>query len=180
MLAGGGLAAAGAGVTSVALDSMTDCSRESGLSCPRRYSSTPPVVAMPVAAAGLGIAFLGAVVLSQGTPRRPRAATKADAVPSPPPVATAHPPPVLDQTSAVGMAVARLSMNGITLRQKPARLLLVDDTQASVHVDGERAALWNLRVLTTADWQWHPAHACYELKGQWELVKISTAPGCSR
>lgn len=178
MLAGGGLAAAGVGVTSAALDSMTEC-RRGELSCPRRYSPTSPTVAMPVAAAGLGIAFLGAVVLSQHGERRARVPNKATERPTPP-IVVAPPPPVLDETSAVGMAVARLSIIGIRLHQKPTTLLSVDDTQVSLQVGGKRAELSNLRVLTTSSPEWRSVRACYELREQWHLVRIGTGPGCLR
>lgn len=181
MLAGGGIAVAGVGVTSAALESMTECppARGAGPPCPRRYDSTPPRVAMPVAAAGLGIAFLGAVVMSQRSERRaraPRAAVEHAA----PPGASAPSAPVLDETSAVAMAVARLSLIGITLYRKPTKLLRVDDTHVSLRVDVQRAELSSLWVRTTSDSEWRLVRACYELSDQWRLVRLGTMPGCLR
>lgn len=181
MLAGGGIAVAGVGVTSAALDSMTECpqNRRGVQPCPRRYNSTPPGVAMPVAAAGFGIAFLGAVVMSQRGERRPRAPTAAVEHPAPP-VVSARSAPELDQASAVGMAIARLSLIGITLHRKPTKLLSVDDTHVSLYVSARRAELSDLWVRTTSDSEWRSVRACYERGEQWRLVRLGTTPGCLR
>lgn len=132
---------------------------------------------MPIAATGVGIAFLGAVVMSQGIAhrRRSRAVPLARSVPPDVPV-----PSVLDEAGAVGMAVARLSLTGITLHSRPSKLVRVDDTSTRFRVHGGQAELWNLRVRSSSDSSWRSLYACYEQNGQWRLVRLATTPGCPR
>jgi hypothetical protein len=162
VLAGGGAVAAGIGVTHAALGAMTASCPEQGNAgqvCPDRYSPTPPRVAMQ------GIAHR----------RRSRAVPLARSVPPDVPV-----PSVLDEAGAVGMAVARLSLTGITLHSRPSKLVRVDDTSTRFRVHGGQAELWNLRVRSSSDSSWRSLYACYEQNGQWRLVRLATTPGCPR
>lgn len=189
VVAGGGIAAAGAGLTYLALESMTGSCREHTDPrevCFSSYESTPPGAAWPVAAGGLGIAFLGGVVMATGmeNSRPARAGTRAAPSPSENPTA-------LKQTEAIGMAVARLVVRGgppvprinavgvgINTKSKPAKLIDVDHSQSNLHVEGLHAELWNLRVRTAADKTWRTVGACYEYENEWRLTSLRMTPGC--
>ena len=177
----------GAGVTYFAFESMTGSCRqhtEPRDVCFASYEPTPPGAAWPVAVGGLGIAFLGGVVMATGMEHRLPAPTGMHVAPAPP-----ENPTALNQSEAVGLAVARLvlrggppvpRMNAVgNTNSKPAKLLGVDATQSRLNVDGPHAELWNLRVRTASDKTWRAVGACYEFENEWRVTSLRSTPGCS-
>jgi hypothetical protein len=174
---GGGIAAVGLGVTYVALESMAgSCSQPRGPDgvCPASSSKpTSPSVAVPGVLAGLGVAVLGVVIMAGDVEHSQPPPTAKLADPAPP-----ENPAALDQSEAVGMAVARMVLAGINGNSKPAKLLGVDDAHSSLRVEGRHAELWNLRVHSAADETWRTVGACYEYENEWRLTSLGTTLGC--
>jgi hypothetical protein len=177
MVTGAGITAVGLGVSSLAVDGMVGtCAQQigGGQVCTRSTNPTPPSVGFPIVFAGLGVALLGGVVMLT--------ADKQSASSSTAPPATAAPPlPVpieLQRADAVGMAVARITLEGVNPYSQRAQLLEMDDSQCRLKVDGQHAELTALRVRTSLDEAWVTVHACYELDGQWRLSSLGTTPGC--
>ena len=165
--------------TYVALASMVPSCRqyrEPDRVCVEHSDPTQPNVGFPVAFGGLGAVVLGGLIVVTAVEHSelPRAGTPA--MPVPP-----EEPAPLDETDAFGMAVAQLALTGIDCDAKPPRRLLsVDDTQSSLHVQGRRAELWNLRVRTASDETWLTVGARYEYKNVWQLMWLGTTLGCAR
>jgi hypothetical protein len=118
--------------------------------------------------------------------RRPAPTDTLSALP-----ATPEKPAALDETEAVGMAVARLVLRGappvrrgrgveadINVTFRPAKLLGVDQTQSRLHVEGRHAELWNLRVRTSTGVR--TVGACYAYENKWRLTSLGTTPACPR
>ena len=182
---GGGMAAAGGGLTFLAVESMAGSCQQprapDGVCNASSNKPTPPRTALPVAFAGLGIAFLGAVVMATADEHGGASSSVAPGAP-PPPDAPAPPgnPVPLTEDEAVGMAVAHLVLTDIDGNSRPAKLLGVDDSQSSLQVEKQYAELSKLRIRVAADGTWRAVGACYEYESEWRLTSFRTTPGCPR
>lgn len=178
MVVGGGIAAVGVGATSAALESMAgSCSQPRGPDGVCRSSSNKPTsasVGVPIALGGLGIAFLGVVVMAARTEQSSPSSSRKLADPAPPENAVA-----LDKTEAVAMAVAHLLVAGIDDDARRPKPLRVDDTVTSLRCQGPHAELQNLRILTAADKTWRTLCARYEYVNEWELTSLDMSPVCT-
>lgn len=173
---GGVMGTAGLGVAGGSIDSMIFPScrfrDEEHHDCVEYDDPLSPKVGLPLLAGGLGVALLGGVLLVTAMPRE-RPPTETPAIPALP-----DKPTILDETDAVGMAVAHLVLVGLVGDAKPSKLLGVDDAQVRVRANDRRAELWNLRVRTVADGTWRSVGACYEYEHEWQLMSLRTTPGC--
>lgn len=190
---GGGIAAAGMAVTYASIESMAgSCSQPRGPDGVCSSSADKPTSlrgGWPSVLAGVGVTVLGAAVMVEGLEQHPTPPTGTRSDPPVPP----EKPVALRETEAVAMAVAHLVLHGVPpVRRKggvgegidgssaPAKLLGVDDAQSSLNVEGGRAELWNLRVLTAADAGWRTVGACYQYANEWRVTSLRATPGCPR
>jgi hypothetical protein len=173
---GGAIALGGLGITVVSLASMTRWSCQKQFDgrevCTDDQEPTPPGVAMSGAALGLGVVVLGlALVATADAGGGSPIAAKPDAPELPP-----APPTPLEKTDALGMAIARLTLEGVNIFARRAKLLGVDDSQSNLRVDGAHAELSSLRVRTDLDARWRTLRACYEFDREWRVVRFGTTP----
>jgi len=172
---GGSIAAAGLSASYVAVDSMAGACREHDgprQVCLTAGAPTSPLVGVPVALGGLGIAFLGVVIATKPARHAPRPRTD-----TPAPPAASETPIALDENEAVGMALARLAVEGFDIRRAPPELLDVDRSQSRLDVQGSHAQLWNLYVLTTASESWMTIDAAFQYDSGWKLTSVGKTPG---
>lgn len=93
---------------------------------------------------------------------------------------TAEEVAVLDETDAVGMAVAEYMLVGLHRNVKPAKLLDVDETQVILQASERHAELFNLRIRAGADETWRVVGACYEYDREWRVTSVGTTLKCPR
>jgi|GEM_PF-3842044 len=176
--AGIGIGATGIGVTYGALASMVPSCRVHrpvDQSCVQYSDPLPPKVAFPLVFGGLSLVVLGGLVLATAGEQGEQPSNESGTVPAPP-----DRPTVLDESDAVGMAIAQLVLVGFDNDAKPSELLGVDDAQVIVRTRGPRAELSNLRIRTAADEAWRAVAACYEYEQEWKLTSVGTAAKCPR
>lgn len=176
-IVGGVIGTAGLGVAGSSIDSMVfpSCRLRDDQHhdyCVEYNATLSPKEGLPLLAGGLGVALLGGVLLVTALPSEPPP-TKTPIVPASP-----DRPVVLNETDAVGMAVAQLVLVGLDSESKPSRLLGVDQTQVRIIAKDRRAELWNLRIRTVADETWRSVGACYEYEHEWRLKSLGTTSGC--
>jgi hypothetical protein len=135
-----------------------------------------PRVGFPLAFAGIGAVVVGGLIVATAGRQR-RAPPKDAAVVSAP---TAEEVAVLDETDAVGMAVAEYMLVGLHRNVKPAKLLDVDETQVILQASERHAELFNLRIRAGADETWRVVGACYEYDREWRVTSVGTTLKCPR
>jgi hypothetical protein len=171
VMGGVGLEVAGGSIDSMMFPACLEY-QEPYHSCVWRDEPLSPKVGLPLLAGGLGVALTGGVLLVSALPRD-RPPTQTPTMPAPP-----DEPTVLDETDAVGMAIAHLVLVGLESDAKPSKLLGVDDAQVRLRADDRHAELWNLRIRTVADETWRSVGACYEYEHEWQLTSLRTTPEC--
>jgi hypothetical protein len=150
----GGLAVAGGSIKSMVMPSCR-LRRDGDHACVEYYDPLPPKVGFPLVALGIGVAMLGGVIL--GTAIEPGGEPPKE---KPTMLAPPDEPTTLDETEAVGMAVAHLMLVGLDSDATPSKLLGVDHAHVRVHAKDRHAELWNLRIRTVADETWRSVGAC--------------------
>lgn len=176
--AGVGVGLVGAGVTYGAIELMTpSCNGhgERSQGCTQHPEALSPKVGFPLMFGGIGVAVLGGLILATAGERRvspPRQNPPIDA----PPEEIA----VLNETEAIGMAVAEYMLVGLYRNAKPAKLLDVDETQVRLEANARHAELWNLRLRAGADETWRVVGACYEYEHEWRVTSVGTTLKCPR
>jgi hypothetical protein len=125
------------------------------------------------------MAFLGGVVMVTANERHSSTPSHTVAPEAPPEY-----PSVLSETEAVGMAVARLVVAGVSGgvdgHSKRLALLEVDGAQSRLSVEATHAELQNLRVQTSPDKTWLTLDVCYEYTSEWRVTSLGPNEECAR
>lgn len=176
--AGVGVGLVGAGVTYGAIEWMVPrCNgrNEQGQGCVQHPEPLPPEVGIPVVFGGIGVVVLGGLLVATAGKHHARPGKDVSTAPEPPKaVAT------LDETEAVGMAVAEYLLVGLHRNAKPSKLLDVDETQVLLQASERHAELTNLRIRAGSDASWRIVGACYEYEHQWRVTSVGTTLECRR
>jgi hypothetical protein len=173
-----GVGLVGAGVTYGAVELMTpSCNGHSELSqgCTQHPEALSPKVGFPLVFGGIGVAVLGGLILATAGERRVSPPRERPAVDAPPKDVA-----VLDDTEAVGMAVAEYMLTGLHRNAKPSKLVEVDETQVTLEGNERYAELFNLRIRAGADETWRVVGACYQYDREWRVISVGTTLDCPR
>lgn len=176
--AGVGMGVVGAGVTYGAIEWMVPrCTgrSEQGQGCVQHPEPLPPEIGFPVVLGGIGVVVLGGLILATAGEHHGRSTKDVSTTETPP-----EAPAPLDQTEAVGMAVAEYMLVGLHRNAKPSKLLDVDDTQVTLQANERYAELLNLRIRVGSDESWRVVGACYEYEHAWRLTAVGTTLECPR
>jgi hypothetical protein len=176
--AGVGVGLVGAGVAYGAADLMVpSCGarREPGQGCTQHPEPLSPQVGFPLVLGGIGVVVLGGLIVATAGGHGAHPAKDVHAVTAPPEEVAA-----LDETEAVGMAVAEYMLVGLHRNAKPAKLLNVDETQVTLQANERHAELFNLRIRAGADESWRVVGACYEYEHEWRVTSVGTTLECAR
>lgn len=176
--AGVGMGVVGAGVTYGAIEWMVPrCTgrSEQGQGCVQHPEPLPPEIGFPAVLGGIGVVVMGGLILATAGEHhgRPSKDVRATTAPSEEVVA-------LDQTEAVGMAVAEYMLTGLHRNAKPSKLLDVDETQVTLQANERHAELWNLRIRAGSDESWRVVGACYEYEHAWRVTAVGSTLKCPR